>query len=358
MQKLKINIIFQFKTSAWGGGNQFLNALKKEFIKRGLYERDPNKANCYIFNSHHNLIDVLRLKLKYQDKLFIHRIDGIMTFHRKKGKRIDKKIYKINKLIANGTIFQSLWSKSQSYKNGMRKTCPDTVIINAPDNRIFYPKELEKTIIKENEFCKLIAVSWSINKNKGFDLYQYLDRNLNYDRYSMIFVGNSPIKFENIKHIKSVNPKKVADLLRMCDIYITGAKKEACSNSLLEALACGLPCVAIHDASNPEILKGGGETFHKFPECINKIELIRNNYNLYKSKIKLLKIDEIADLYLKFIKILFPTLKLGKKRLTIIQYYYFLIKNIFFQHPSLQILKDEIYWTIKLFKSKFIRGSL
>lgn len=59
-----------------GVSNQFLKVLKKQFIKKKVYEPNPKKANCILFNSHHNIDKILRLKYKSQDKIFIHRIDG------------------------------------------------------------------------------------------------------------------------------------------------------------------------------------------------------------------------------------------------------------------------------------------
>ena len=91
----------------------------------------------------------------------------------------------------------------------------------------------------------------------------------------MIFVGNSPISFKNIKNIKALKPDKLADLFRKCEIYITGAKNEACSNSLVEALHCGLPSVVINNASNSELVKNGGELFNTYEGCIKQISSVR-----------------------------------------------------------------------------------
>ena len=49
----KIFIDYKFKNKPWGGGNQFLKALKKQLIKRKLLTTDINKANILIVNSHH-----------------------------------------------------------------------------------------------------------------------------------------------------------------------------------------------------------------------------------------------------------------------------------------------------------------
>ena len=104
----------------WGGGNQFLKALKYTFEAKGYYENDPIQADAFLFNSHHNLKKVIKLKRKYPNKIFIHRVDGPMAYRGRSGKKIDKQIFRINSLLADGTVFQSEWSRRESYKKGNR----------------------------------------------------------------------------------------------------------------------------------------------------------------------------------------------------------------------------------------------
>jgi len=52
MKNPKIYIAFQFTEKAWGGGNQFLRALRKTLIIKGLFEKNPSNADCILFNSH------------------------------------------------------------------------------------------------------------------------------------------------------------------------------------------------------------------------------------------------------------------------------------------------------------------
>lgn len=59
---MKIHILYNFKDGAWGGGNQFLKALQKYFIKGGFYTESPEDADVILFNSHHELKSVLKLK--------------------------------------------------------------------------------------------------------------------------------------------------------------------------------------------------------------------------------------------------------------------------------------------------------
>lgn len=73
--KIKIHILFDFREKS-GGGNQFLKALKCFFESKGVYEQNPVDADVILFNSHQFIENLLSIKRKYQNKVFIHRVDG------------------------------------------------------------------------------------------------------------------------------------------------------------------------------------------------------------------------------------------------------------------------------------------
>ena len=302
---ITINISFEFHGGPWGGGNQFLKALKNELIKRGIYEKDPNKADVILINSHHDIDEAIKLKKKHQDKIFIHRIDGPVYLIRNEDLNIDKFIFLVNSRLADGTIFQSIWSKQKNYSLGLKENNFEAIIMNAVDHSIFYPKDEILEGKHRGEKWNLIATSWSPNMNKGFDLYKYLDENLDFQQYSLKFIGHSPIEFKNVIHLEPMAPNELADQLRKSDIYITGSKNDPCSNSLIEALACGLPCVVLNDGGHPEIIKNGGETFNTFEECLAKLELIKREYKRYRENIQIPNIEDITTQYTNFMKNLY-----------------------------------------------------
>ncbi len=334
MSSLKINIFYNFANQPWGGGNQFLKTLKKQFIFKGVYEKDSSKADCIIFNSHHKLKEIIKLKKKYPRKIFIHRIDGPICLIRGRNLMIDKQIYKINNKIADGTIFQSKWSKRQNYRMGLKKNSFETIIMNASDPTIFFPTEKKIALDWTKKKCKIVAVSWSNNMSKGFDLYKFLDENLDFNQYSMKFIGNSPLIFKNIKNIGFHLPIKLSRVLRNCDIYLTGSKSDPCSNSLIEALTCGLPSVALNDGGHPEIIKKGGVTFNTFKECLKKIQLIRDNYDFYRKIILVPTIEDISEYYLRFVNKISIWTKKGYKikQISVIDYILTLFTRYFWYY--------------------------
>lgn len=292
----RIHILYEFVEGPTGGGTQFLKALRKYFRKEGVYSEEPGAAEVILFNSHQCLDRVFELKKRYPNKIFIHRVGPVFRLARG-NKALDELIHQFNELLADGTIFQSNWSREKHLGFGMAKNKYETIILNAPDPDIFNPKHDESF---HGRKIRLIASSWSSNIRKGFDIYRFLDEHLNFNKYEMTFVGNSPVEFKNIKWIKPVPSQRVADVLKQHDIYIMASINDACSNSLIEALSCGLPAIAVNDGGNPEILGKAGELFEDERGTIEAIDKVAQNYGHYQQRISLPTLDEVGQRYYRF----------------------------------------------------------
>ncbi len=297
---MKIHILYKINQGPYGGGNQFLKALRDYFINKNVYTENAEYADAILFNSHHNFKELIKFKKGYPEKVFIHRIDGPVTLIRKNDKHTDKLIYQINNIIADASIFQSHWSQRKNYELGIKKKKFETVITNAPNPEIF--NQSGKLPFNKNRKTKLIATSWSHNLIKGFETYKWLDENLDFSKFEMTFCGNSPFKFKNIKHIKALPSKELAKVLKIHDIYITASQKDPCSNSLIEALNCGLPAVALNDGGHPEIIKNAGLIFTKKEEIPEFLDKIKTDYDQFQNEIKLPSISETGNMYFEFIK--------------------------------------------------------
>lgn len=292
---LKINILTSLKNNPWGGGNQFLKNLKSEFIRKSAYAENPAEADAIIFNSYQELITAIRLKIKYPTKRFVHRLGPIFFYHRgQKWKFMDKLILKISSKISDYTIFQSAWSLQESKKLGFQNT-PFSVIPNTADSSIFYFTSTKPA----NKKIKLISASWSPNPNKGLDFFSFLDENLDFSKFELTLIGNFPLKFKNITILPSTNQQEIAAHLRLSDIFLSPTKHEACSNAILEAIACRLPVVALDSGGNKELIQNRGELFKDEKEFITKIDLVSKNLPRYQSNIKIKNLSEITDEYLK-----------------------------------------------------------
>lgn len=347
---MKIFIAYNTIDGPYGGANQFFGSLKKEFTKKDILVSKPEEADVILFNSHtvggkkgNGLAIITRLKYHFPDKVFIHRVDGPISMYRGDSAYsfVDKSIYDLNNALADGTVFQSEWSRQTNVDMGMQQTPFATTILNAPDSDIFYPSPNKKDFSSRK--TKIIASSFSNHKNKGFPVYQWLDENLDFSRYEMTFVGNSPTQFKNITHVPAVDPHELANLLREHDIYIAASQKDPCSNALIEALHCGLPSIALRDGGHTEIVQQGGELFDKKEEIPGLLKQITTNYEQYCANIHLPPIGEIATRYQVFAERITNDVQAGKyhpKRLSLMQY---LARYIYYRVSKVfRIIKNKV----------------
>lgn len=311
---MKINILFEITDTPIGGGNQFLRGLKAAFKTMDIYS-EIEDADIVLFNSHQFIDKVLKVRKKYPDKFFAHRIDGPIRLYNTMEDRRDSITNAANKYIADATVYQSEWSKKANLEMGLEPNSFEAVIINGVDAAVF--NRTGRKAFSEKGRTKIIASSWSANMNKGFEAYKYLDDTLDFSKYEMIFVGNSPVQFQNIKSIEPKDSKGLAEILKQQDIYITASKKDPCSNSLIEALACGLPAVCYNDGGHPEILNDAGFLFEHKEEIPELLDRVVKNYDELQKKIQIHNILETAKGYIDFFDKILESSDGARKKLSL-----------------------------------------
>lgn len=297
---MKIFIFYTFKEGTWGGGNQFLKALKFQFEQKGVSAASANEADVILFNGYQELRPLIKSWIFDHKRKRAYRLGPVMSLHRKgiKWKLIDHLIAITATICADIVIFQSHWSYTQAKKFGFGKKKHYFIIPNAVDESIFYRKEHRNL----HTPISLVYTSWSSNANKGFSFLSYLDQHLDFSRYHMKFVGNSLVHFKNIQIIPPLKSEKLAEELRNSDIFVSPSKDDACSNAILEALSCGLPVVALASGGNGELINGAGILFQDKRELMGAIDTIAERADFYTNKIKVETISEIADKYIFSIK--------------------------------------------------------
>ena len=299
---MKIHIAFTFRDVPYGGGNQFLRAMKSCWGKSNVYAQKHEDADVILFNGHECLEDVIRLKKKYPEKLFIHRVGGPLSKYRPHNKSylfLDRLVYLLARDLADGVVFQSQWSLEEAKKTGFRDCRFQAVIPNAADPELFYSSENQPEPESESKI-QLIATCWEKSPNKGFDVYEYLDRHLNYNRYDFTFIGKSPVRFHNIKHIPPLCSKEIGHHLRKSHIFVSASRRESCSNSIIEALSCGLPIVYRKGNSGHEIVKDAGASFSSGKDAVAAIDMVTGRYNVYRDAVTVLSARQVASEYFEF----------------------------------------------------------
>jgi glycosyltransferase involved in cell wall biosynthesis len=299
---MKVYIAFNISKGSSGGGNQFLNNLYNEFIRKNVYTNYPDEAEIIIFNGHHDSEGISTLKNTFPNKVFVHRIDGLYKLYNNVDDTRQDIAFKMNEYFSDATIFQSNWAYEEHIKQGLRlKNKPYTIIENAANDKIFYPKP---PTINENTSRKvnIISTIWSPNPNKGVLFYEYLDSNLDFKKYTFTLVGNSSTKFKHIKHIPSLGRGDLANELKCNDIFLFPSKYECCSNSLIEGMSCGLVAVALNSGGNIELINrhNAGVLFNTNEDLISKIEEVSRNIGERRDKITPPTLDDVSNQYINF----------------------------------------------------------
>jgi len=291
-------IFHDFRPAPYGGGNQFLSGLSSELRHRGLTienNRISVSTRACLYNSFNFDFERLRRFARRHARL-VHRVDGPIGVYRGRDDGIDRRIWQINHDIAHATVFQSHYSLRRHQELGLTFANP-TVIHNAADPTIF--NATARPAFSRSRPTRLIATSWSDNPHKGFETYAWLEQQLDWRRFEFTFVGRSPVRFEKIRTIPPVQTPEVARLLREHDIFITASRHESCSNSLIEALSCGLPAVYVESGSNAELAGDAGFAFTERDQISGLLDRLVDEYEARQRAIVAPSLSAVADRYLE-----------------------------------------------------------
>jgi glycosyltransferase involved in cell wall biosynthesis len=225
----------------------------------------------------------------------VHRVDGPIGVYRGFDDGTDRTIAAVNAELADATILQSRYSLEKQRELGFELQEPH-VVPNTVDPAIFHPP-LERPPL-DGRKARLVATSWSDNERKGADTLAWLDRNLDFDRYELTFVGRAPVHFERIRVVGPVPSEEVARLLREQDVYLAPSRDDPCSNALLEALACGLPAVYRDSGGHPELVGDGGLPFHEDPDVPDVLARLLGDLEERRRAIRVPALADVADAYL------------------------------------------------------------
>jgi len=297
-----IGLWHSFKKPPWGGGNQFMLAIRKEFRNRKIRvidNRIHKKIQAYILNAVFFETDAFRNYSKRGKLKIIHRIGSVIHLARGKDRDKDDLCFKLNKDFASATAINSIWCYRKIREAGYGPLNP-VIIYSAVDPDIFNRKG--KIPFSRKRKIKLISTSWSSNPRKGGAIYKWIEEHLDFNRFEYTFVGNAQEKFNSIKHIPPVPSEELADILKKHDIYISATKNDSCPNAVIEALACGLPVLYLDDGGQPELVGYAGLPFKSNDEILPQLEKIIENYEIFQNLIVFPSLEEVTDKYLALIK--------------------------------------------------------
>ena len=293
-----ISIFHDFAPPPAGRGHQFLRALKREWERCGFrveVNSISGSTRACLLNSFN--FDAERFRyLRRAGCRTLHRVDGPLATYRGFDDGTDRKIADWNREFAQGTVMQSEFSlrAHQAMKLEFREP---VVIPNAVDPELFHPPKERANL--QGRKLRVISASWSDNRNKGADIYEWLDRNLDFSRVEYTFVGRMASELKNIRVVPPVPSHELAEFLRENDVYLTASRNDPCSNSLVEALSCGLPAIYLKSGGHPELVGKAGLGFDTAEEIPSLLDQMGSALDGFQNQISVLSMENVAGRYLE-----------------------------------------------------------
>ena len=152
-----------------------------------------------------------------------------------------------------------------------------TQILNGVDTRIFHPRSGPRVPLGPEGFAppgsfvlgtvgRMQAVKDQVSLARAFaHLLETLPGGR--DRLRLVMVGDGPLRDESLRFLRNASADQlawlpgdqpnVADILRGLDLFVLPSLREGISNTILEAMASGLPVVATRVGGSPEVVEEG-----------------------------------------------------------------------------------------------------
>jgi glycosyltransferase involved in cell wall biosynthesis len=286
----------------WGGGNRFGRAFVEGLRAEGatvvdrlddpdvdiILMTDPrNGSQGATFQDR----DIARYLFFLNPRaIVVHRVNE--CDERKATTGINQRLMDAN-LMVDHTVFVSAWLRDLFVGRGLPSPSL-SVIHNGADRHVFHPRG--GPIWDGKEPLRLVSHHWGGNWNKGFDVYQHLDRLMAREpwqkRIHFTYIGNLPqgFKFENANYVDPLDGEDLGKELRRHHVYVTASRNEPGSMHNLEGACCGLPLLYLNSGGLTEYCNGYGVMFSE-TEFEAGLETMLATYRTWLEKIKSFPFD-------------------------------------------------------------------
>lgn len=154
------------------------------------------------------------------------------------------------------------WLKERAATSSILKNQPIQSIPNAIDTELFKPgnkADAKKSLSLDPEKKYILFVAMRVNApKKGFNYLEKALQGLDKTTTELIVVGNAQdlpelhLKAHVMGHISS--PEKMIQIYQAADVFVTPSLEENLPNTIMEAMACGTPCVGFKIGGIPEMI--------------------------------------------------------------------------------------------------------
>lgn len=321
---MKVSIGSKIVEGPWGGGNLFAINLSNYLLERGhsvVYDLTEHDIDLILLtdprsrsesSSTFNHIEIEKYKKFVNPNVSV--VQRINECDERKNTNNINEFYLKASLVADHVVFVSSWLRNIYTDIGMEEE--KTSVILAGANKEIFNLNGINTWNKKDKI-KLVTHHWSNHHNKGFDIYELINRMLLTspwkDKLEFTYIGNLNENYdlENVNLVRPLHGHKLAEELKKNHIYITGSINEPSGNHHIEAAQCGLPILYRNSGGIPEYCDGFGLSFDNNFESV--LEKIISQYNAYQDNMKNYPFN--SDKMCKDFLNLFERLILNKKKI-------------------------------------------
>ena len=236
-----------------GGSYVFLRYLRAFLEDNGhRVTRDPDEYHDVLFAISFMVPAGLirRAKSRFADLKVVHRVDGsAREYGRYDG--ADMRLASVN-LLADLTVFQSYYGRYATKRKRKIISNDGPVIHNPVDLQVFRPSDFSP--LRDARPISLCHTVHSTNPMKGVaNVYSVAAACPDVEFVLCGTYRNIP-KLPNVSVRERVSHRDLADIYRSCHAYVTFTENDACPNTVIEALASGLPVLYLKSGGTPELV--------------------------------------------------------------------------------------------------------
>lgn len=234
-----------------GGPNIFLSRLQQKWREEGLIETVP-------YTRYHHISLQATTGRRFLGRPYVLRVDGLYLDIRDTmgdSKLLNGRIFRSIDEAA-GVVFISDFSRKLIFNNHKPLAKPVAVIHNAVDTRDFRPDgpNFRDRLGKDFKYV-VCSAAWRAHKRLGeiVRCFQQLDRPD--ARLLVLGAPDRRVDDPRIIYAGHIHPQELATWYRTGHVFFHLEWLEACGNSPLEAMACGLPIVCSNQGGLPEVVR-------------------------------------------------------------------------------------------------------